>query len=223
MIVAIDGPAGSGKSTVAKLVARRLGFRYLDTGAMYRAVAFLALAGGVSPSDEEAVSRIALESPVTFGHDAGEPLPSRVFAGGMDVTTAIRSPRVDDAVSRVARLPRVREAMLAQQHAIAAAHDIVVEGRDIGTVVFPGAEVKVFLTASTEERARRRAVQQASSGILLDPAGVRDSILKRDEADSTRAIAPLAAADDATTIDTTGLTIDEVVEAIAALAAKARV
>ncbi len=217
MIVAIDGPAGSGKSTVAKNVAERLGYHYLDTGAMYRAVAFLALASGMSPTDDAAVSKLTVENPVSFMHEPGESLPSRVFIGDSDVTVAIRTPRVEDAVSRVARLPGVREAMLEQQRRIGRSSNVVIEGRDIGTVVFPDAQVKVFLTATTEERTRRRAAQQAQSGILLDPAGVRESILRRDEADSTREIAPLVPADDAVIIDTTGLGIDEVVERIAVL------
>ncbi|MDZ4169029.1 MAG: (d)CMP kinase [Coriobacteriia bacterium] len=205
MIIAIDGPAGSGKSTVAKLVAQRLGFHYLDTGAMYRAVAFRVLASGVSVHDTERVGQIAEQCEVSFGHEPGEHLPSRVFIEGEDVTAAIRVPHVDDAVSAVASMPRVRAAMLGQQRRIAAADDIVIEGRDIGTVVFPDAEIKVFLTATPEERSRRRAAQQAASGLLVDPVGVRESMLRRDEADSGRQIAPLVPADDAHVLDTTGL------------------
>jgi len=222
MIIAIDGPAGSGKSTVAKLVAAAMGFHYLDTGAMYRAVAWRALTQGVSPSDEAAVVRIAHEDTVTFAHEPGESLPSRVFIAGIDATHAIRSPEVDDAVSAVARLPKVRAAMVAQQRHISEGEDIVVEGRDIGTVVFPDAEVKVFLTASPEERARRRAVQQSESGLQVDAREVQDSIMRRDEADSSRAVAPLAAASDAVVLDTTGLSIEQVIDRIASLAREAR-
>jgi cytidylate kinase len=222
MIIAIDGPAGSGKSTVAKRVAERLGFHYLDTGAMYRAVAFVALAECVSTRDEVAVAKIAKRDPITFRHEQGESLPSRVLVGGSDVTAAIRTPRVDDAVSAVARMPLVREAMVQQQRNIGADTDIVVEGRDIGTVVFPHAEVKVFLTATPEERARRRAAQQAASGLLVDPAGVRESILRRDEADSTREVAPLAPAPDAHVVDSTGLTVDQIVGRIVELTEAAR-
>ena len=218
MIVTIDGPAGSGKSTVAKKVAECLGFHYLDTGAMYRAVAFLALASGIRPTDEDAVTGLAMEHEVSFAHEPGEALPSRVFIGGNDVTSAIRTPRVDEAVSAVARMPRVRDAMLIHQRAVGRSSDIVIEGRDIGTVVFPDAEVKVFLTATPEERARRRAAQQALSGLLVDPAGVRESMLRRDEADSSREVAPLTPADDAVMLDTTGLSIEQVVERIAELA-----
>lgn len=222
MIIAIDGPAGSGKSTVAKRVAERLGFHYLDTGAMYRAVAFRSIVLGVAIHDEAGVARIAQRDQVTFGHDDGSALPSRVFIAGDDVTGAIRTPRVDDSVSAVARMPLVREAMVAQQRTIAASSDIVVEGRDIGTVVFPDAELKVYLTATAEERARRRTAQQAATGHVVDPSGVRESILRRDEADSTREVSPLEPAADAIHVDTTGLTIDEVVDRIVTLAEKAR-
>lgn len=222
MIIAIDGPAGSGKSTVAKRVAERLGFHYLDTGAMYRAVAFRAMTRGIATSDEEGVARVAATDEITFGHEPGHALPSRVFIAGDDVTSAIRTPRVDDAVSAVASMPLVRDAMVAQQRHIAEKGDIVVEGRDIGTVVFPDAEVKVFLTAAPEERARRRVEQQAASGVLVDPAGVHQSIMRRDEIDSTRDHSPLSAADDATMLDTTGLSIDQVVQRVVHLAKEVR-
>jgi CMP/dCMP kinase len=218
MIIAIDGPAGSGKSSVAKLVARRLGFHYLDTGAMYRAVAFRALSQGSSLADEDAIALVATTDEIAFGHEPGEALPSLISIAGVDVTAAIRAPEVDDAVSTVARYPRVRDAMVAQQRHLAQASDIVVEGRDIGTVVFPDAELKVYLTATPEERARRRAAQQAAAGIQADTAEVKDAIMRRDEADSKRAHSPLAAASDAVELDTTGLTLDQVVERIAALA-----
>lgn len=218
MIIAIDGPAGSGKSTVAKLVAGRLGFHYLDTGAMYRAVAYRALSTGVPLEDESAIAVIAATDVISFGHEAGATLPSIVRIAGKDVTAAIRLPEVDEAVSAVARMPHVREAMVAQQRTLGGSDDIVVEGRDIGTVVFPDAELKVFLTATSEERARRRAAQQALSGITVDASGVEDALLRRDCADSTRKHSPLIAADDAVELDTTGLSLMEVVEAIASLA-----
>jgi len=222
MIIAIDGPAGSGKSTVAKLVAETMGFHYLDTGAMYRAVAWRAWSAGISPSDEDAVVGIAQNDEIAFAHEPGESLPSRVFIAGEDATQAIRSPQIDDAVSAVARLANVRAAMVAQQRHLGAGADIVVEGRDIGTVVFPDAEVKIFLTASAEERARRRAQQQSESGLQVDAREVHDSITRRDEADSSRAVAPLAAAEDAIVLDTTGLTIAQVVDEIASLAREVR-
>jgi len=218
MIIAIDGPAGSGKSTVAKLVAGRLGFHYLDTGAMYRAVAYRALTLGISLEDEAGIAAIAATDRITFGHESGATLPSIVRIADEDVTAAIRLPEVDEAVSAVARMPHVREAMVAQQRTLGGSDDIVVEGRDIGTVVFPDAEVKVFLTATPEERARRRAAQQALTGIAVDTNGVQDALLRRDSADSTRKHSPLVPAADAVELDTTGLSLMEVVEAIAGLA-----
>ncbi len=220
MIIAIDGPAGSGKSSVAREVARRLGFHYLDTGAMYRALAFEALVQGVDLDDAAGLIRLASAEQIRFVHDAGEPLPSKVLIGGRDVTDAIRTPQVDEAVSPVARLAGVREAMVAQQRQLAQHQDIVVEGRDIGTVVFPDAPLKIFLTATPEERARRRAKQQASTGATVDPRSVQDAIVRRDAADSSRTHSPLLAASDAIQLDTSDLTFEQVVEAIAELAAK---
>jgi cytidylate kinase len=211
MIIAIDGPAGSGKSSVAKAVATRLGFHYLDTGAMYRAVAWAALHDGVSLEDEAAVAAIALERPIEFSHQPGEALPSRISIGGVDVTREIRLPEVDDAVSIVASMPAVRSALVPQQRHIANATSIVVEGRDIGTVVFPDAELKVYLTATPEERARRRAAQHAERGHAAAAEDVLDALERRDALDSTRAHSPLSAARDATEVDTTGMTFDEVV------------
>lgn len=219
MIIAIDGPAGSGKSTVAKQVAKMLGFHYLDTGAMYRSVAWLALERGVSLEDAEAVAQLAREEAVVFSHEPGNPLPSGVQIAGCDVTLQIRTPRIDKAVSPVSAIPAVREALTQQQRAIAAAENIVMEGRDIGTVVFPNAELKVFLTASAEERARRRALQNEQRGFgETDQAAILADIIRRDQADSTRSVAPLRAAEDAVELDTTGMSIDEVCEAIAQLA-----
>lgn len=219
MIIAIDGPAGSGKSTVAKQVAKMLGFHYLDTGAMYRSVAWLALERGVSLDDAEAVAQLAREEAITFTHEPGNPLPSGVAIAGCDVTLQIRTPRIDKAVSPVSAIPAVREALTQQQRAIAASENIVMEGRDIGTVVFPNAELKVFLTASAEERARRRALQNAERGFgETDQAAILADIIRRDQADSTRSVAPLRAAEDAVQLDTTGMGIDEVCEAIANLA-----
>lgn len=219
MIIAIDGPAGSGKSTVAKKVAKLLDFHYLDTGAMYRCIAWLALERGVSLDDADAVAELAASEPIVFVHEAGNPLPSGVAIAGTDVTLEIRTPRIDKSVSAVSAIPAVREALTNQQRTIAASDNIVMEGRDIGTVVFPNAEVKVFLTASPEERAQRRALQNEQRGFgETDAAVILADIIARDEADSTRDVAPLKPADDAHMLDTTGMTIDEVCEAIAALA-----
>ena len=219
MIIAIDGPAGSGKSTVAKEVAKMLGFHYLDTGAMYRSIAWLALERGISLDDDEAVAQLARTETVAFSHEEGNPLPSGVAIAGHDITLEIRTPRIDKAVSPVSAIPAVREALTQQQRAIAASENIVMEGRDIGTVVFPRAELKVFLTASAQERARRRALQNAQRGFgETDEAAILADIIRRDEADSTRAVAPLRPAEDAVMLDTTGMGIDEVCAAIANLA-----
>jgi cytidylate kinase len=199
MVVAIDGPAGAGKSSVARAVARALGFTYLDTGAMYRCVGLAASERGVEPAAVAEQVRIELGDGV-------------VQLDGRDVTEAIRTPQASEGASRAAADPAVRRAMVAQQQRIVAAGDWVAEGRDIGTVVAPDAAVKVFLTASAEERARRRAEQ-----IGADVQTVLAEQAIRDERDSTREHAPLTAAADAITLDTTGLELDEVVARVSAL------
>jgi cytidylate kinase len=222
MIIAIDGPAGSGKSTVAKRLARELGFAYLDTGAMYRSVAWRALAENLDltePLPETTIDRIreiARTEPITFGFVEGEPLPSEVFLGGEDVTKQIRLPETDKAVSPVSADAGVREALTEQQRVFGRKHDTVMEGRDIGTVVFPHAELKVFLTASTEERARRRAQQNADkagtgTATAEEIAVILKDIRRRDAYDSSREVAPLKPAPGSIELDSTGLTIDGVV------------
>ncbi|MCW3010810.1 MAG: cytidylate kinase [Solirubrobacterales bacterium] len=191
MLVAIDGPAGAGKSTVARAVAAALGFTYLDTGAMYRAAA-------LARSTSDAADLARLE--IAFDGD-------RVLLDGEDVSLAIRTPETSQAASRLATDPAVREALVAKQRALIAAGDWVAEGRDIGTVVAPDAEVKVWLTAAAEERARRREIPVAD-------------LLERDERDATRDASPMVAAADAVEVDTTGLEIDAVVEAIVGLVAR---
>jgi cytidylate kinase len=203
MVVAIDGPAGAGKSTVARAVAERLGFTYLDSGAMYRCVGLAASEQGREPAEVAPTLRIEL----------GE----RVRCDGRDVTDAIRMPEVSEAASRAAADPAVRRAVVEQQRRMVASGDWVAEGRDIGTVVAPDAAVKVFLTASPEERARRRAAQ-----IGADLATVLREQTIRDERDTTREHSPLLAAPDAVTLDTTGLTQDEVIAHVAALVDAAR-
>jgi cytidylate kinase len=198
MLIAIDGPAGAGKSTVARAVADALGFAFLDSGAMYRAAALAALRG----SDP---TRVAVE------------LGERILLDGEDVTEEIRTPEVTDMASKVSADPAVREALVERQREIIAAGDHVAEGRDIGTVVWPGAELKVFLTATPEERARRRAVQLgASYDMILTEQRIRD------ERDQQRAHSPLQAAEDAVELDTTGLDLDEVVARIVALTRERR-
>lgn len=206
IVVAIDGPAGSGKSTVARAVAERVAIDYLDTGAMYRGVAFAVLRDGVDPAVDEEVAPVA--AAVTL--DLGE---GWMRVDGVDVTDAIRTPEVTRAVSMVAAQVAVRERLVElQREWVLARGGGVVEGRDIGSVVFPNAFLKIYLTASIAERARRRAAETG-----LNPAEVEAEMIRRDEADSTREESPLVQAGDATLVDTTGLTITEVVEKIADL------
>jgi len=206
MVIAIDGPAGAGKSTVARAVAERLGFTYLDSGAMYRCVALAALERGVDLGDAVATGRLAGSVEIDL---RGE----RVELDGTDVGAAIRAPRVTEAASRVSVHPGVREAMVAGQRRLIAAGRYVAEGRDIGTVVSPGSPLKVFLTASPEERARRRAAQTGE-----DPAAVLAAQRERDARDEGREHSALRPAPDAVELDTTDLALEEVVERIAALA-----
>lgn len=203
MVIAIDGPAGAGKSTVARAVARELGFTYLDTGAMYRCVALAAAESG-EPAAEVA-ARIGIE--------VGE----RVLIDGRDVTAAIRAPQVSETASRVAADPAVRAALVAKQQDLVATGDWVAEGRDIALVVAPGAEVKVFLTADPDERARRRAAELGA-----DPGTVRREQAMRDERDASGQRSVHAPAPDAVPVDTTGLSIDEVVAQVVTLAVEAR-
>jgi cytidylate kinase len=203
MIVAIDGPAGAGKSTVARGVAGALGFTYLDSGAMYRSVALAVLEGGGEPA--EVAPRLRIE------------LGERVRVDGRDVTEAIRAPAVSELASRVAADPDVRRALVAKQRELLRSGDFVAEGRDIGTVVAPDAELKVFLTASPQERARRRAEE-----LGVDPEAVLADQTLRDERDRTRAHSPLAPAPGAIELDTTGLGVEDVVARIADLARRAR-
>lgn len=214
MIIAIDGPAASGKSTVAKALARHLGIRHLDTGAMYRAVAWLALESGVPLDDAEGLSELAHANPISFDYADRASLATAVRIAGRDVTAAIRTPEVDAAVSPVAAVPALREALVAQQRRLASENDTVIEGRDIGTVVFPHAEVKVFLTASPEERARRRRIDLAAQGLDVAQDEVQARIERRDRYDSSREASPLEVAADAELLDTTGMSVEQVVEAL---------
>jgi CMP/dCMP kinase len=212
-VVAIDGPVGSGKSTVARRVATRLGYVYLDTGAMYRAVGLLATEAGVSLDDESAVLDAAAAAPLRFDGDG------RLFAASRDVSADIRTLEMAGAASRVSVLPGVRRMLVDEQRRLAADADIVMEGRDIGTNVFPGAAVKVFLTARPEVRAARRAAELREAGDDVDDGKVLAALLERDRRDSTRAVAPLRVAADAAEVDTSGMTLDEVVDAVVALVA----
>lgn len=219
MIIAIDGPSGAGKSTVAKAVAKELDFSCLDTGAMYRAVAWRALRDGVSLEDAEAVGALAHSCTISFRHEQGDPVPRRVFVDGVEVTGAIRTAEIDRSVSAVSAVPAVRQALLDQQRRIGSEGNYVVEGRDIGTEVFPNAEVKVFLTASAEERAHRRVRQNADRGIgSIDYQEVLDDIIRRDELDSSRDTAPLRPAEDAVLLDSSSMHVEEVIGSICGLA-----
>jgi cytidylate kinase len=190
--VAIDGPMGSGKSTVAREVARRLGFRYVDTGAMYRAVAVAALRRGISPDDAEGLARLAREMRLQIEPAADG--TSRVLIDGEDVTAALRSVEVNRVVSRVARVPGVRDALGGIQRSLGASGGVVMEGRDIGSVILPAAEVKVFLTSSAEERARRRQAELAAAGQVVPLEDVRRIEAEDDQAAMSREVAPLRVA-----------------------------
>jgi cytidylate kinase len=210
-VIAIDGPAGSGKSTVAKEVASRLGLDYLDTGAMYRAVAFAAIRRGIDPEDAERVAELARQIDLEVG--------DTVKVDGADATIEIRSPEVTRAVSVVAANPAVRAELVARQREWASGHaGGVVEGRDIGTVVFPDADVKVYLTADDSERASRRSKEMLD----LRYDQVAADIARRDHADSTRAASPLSVAPDAVVLDTTGLGVDAVVSTVLDMAERSR-
>jgi cytidylate kinase len=215
LIIAIDGPSGVGKGTIARQVARELGYRHVDTGAMYRAVAWYARQRGLDLQDEAAVAAAASTLAFEMTADA-------IAINGLDVTHAIRTPEIDRGAAEVARLPEVRRVLVARQQEIGRAGGVVMEGRDIGTVVFPGADVKIYLDASRDERARRRAADPAHARRgdtrLADVARELDA---RDESDRTRAVSPLAPAPDADVLDTTGLAIEDVVRRVMAIVAAA--
>lgn len=215
--VAIDGPAGSGKTTVARALARRLEVLYLDTGAMYRAVAYTTERAGVDPSDPEAVLALARERPVRVVLDAGSPLGFRVFAGDLELGDELYGNDVSRIVSTVSAQPAIRALMVERQRAIAAEGPVIMAGRDIGTVVLPEAPYKIFLTASVEERVARRLAELAARGTVVEPATLRAEIEERDRLDETRAVAPLRPASDAVVVDSSGLSIEAVVERIALL------
>jgi cytidylate kinase len=212
-VIAVDGPSGSGKSSVSKGVASRLGFEYLDTGAMYRAVTWWALDSGVSESD--IASRLS-EVHVESGNDHASPT---IAVNGTDVSEAIRTPEVTAAVSRYSAVPQVREAMVAAQRAVGESSrtGLVAEGRDLGTVVFPDATMKVYLTADVAARAERRAAENAERGHDADVSNTHESLAARDAADTGRAVSPLQAADDAVHVDATYMTLEEVIDHVTSL------
>ena len=210
-VIAIDGPSGVGKGTVARSLAAALGYRHVDTGAMYRAVAWRAQQLGIDLDSEDAVVDVARGAVIDVDG-------SRVVIDGTDVSSAIRTPEIDRATTRVARLPRVRAELVARQRALAEREPVVMEGRDIGTVVFPAAAVKIYLDASPEERARRRAQDPAHTAARTqDLAHIAEAMQRRDENDRTRQASPLSIAADATVVDTTGVAAAQVVEQVLAI------
>jgi CMP/dCMP kinase len=209
IVVAIDGPAGAGKSTIARRVAAKLGYLYIDTGAMYRAVALWALRNGVDFVNAASLEQLAIAAQIEFREAS-----TRVLLNGEDITEAIRTPELSDASSRVSTVASVRRALVAKQRQMALSSSVVMEGRDIGSVVFPDAQVKIFLDADSSERASRRLLEMAQKGQSAPAAEIARQIEERDQRDRTRAEAPLLQAPDATYLDSTGLTIDEVEEAV---------
>ncbi len=207
-VVAIDGPAGAGKSTAARAVADALGFVLVDTGALYRGLALAASERGVNWDDGAALAALARQLDLSFGHDG------RLRVDGVDREGDIRSPEMGQGASKVSAHPEVREALLGIQRALGGSGGVVLEGRDIGTVVFPDAEVKIFLTAAPEERARRRLGDLAERGVQADYDEILGSIRERDERDERRSVAPLRPADDALVLDSTELSLDEVVSQV---------
>lgn len=210
IVVAIDGPAGAGKSTIAKLAAEKLGYAYIDTGAMYRSVAWRFLQTGAA-FDEAFISKLACTMVIDFKPEAKV---NRVFVDGTEVTDAIRTPEVTAIVSRVAAIGAVREAMVEQQRRMGTVGGVLMDGRDIGTVVFPDAQLKIFLTASVEERARRRYKEMQQKGQQVELAQLAADIAARDKADSERTIGPLRQAEDAILLDTSDMSISQVTEKI---------
>ena len=206
-MVAIDGPAGAGKSTIAKRVAARLGFIYIDSGAMYRAVALWALRRNVNVGDMHRMEQLAMAAEIELS-------PGRIRLNGEDVTDAIRTPEVSGGASKVAVIPGVRRALVAKQRAMGERTSVVMEGRDIGTVVFPDADVKVFLDADPRERVRRRLQDVRAAGEEIPESALAAQMKERDQRDSTRSDGPLAQAPDAAYLDSTSLTAEEVEEAI---------
>ncbi len=209
--IAIDGPAGAGKSTIAKELAKELSFLYVDTGAMYRAIAYDILARGIAPEDADAVAGACPDIHVSLAYEDGA---QRVYVNGTDISEEIRREEVGNAASVVSAYPAVREALFSLQRSIAAEHDVVMDGRDIGTCILPNAQLKIFLTASVQTRARRRCLELTGRGETPDPEQIERDLLERDERDTQRAAAPLRAAEDAVTVDSSDLTIEQVVDVI---------
>jgi cytidylate kinase len=218
-VIAIDGPSGSGKGTVCRIIAGRLGWHLLDSGALYRLAALAGAARGLDPADEPGHAALAAQLDVAFEVD--EAGSERVMLDGRDVSRELRAETTGNMASVVASMPSVRSALLGRQRAFAVPPGLVADGRDMGTVVFPSAGLKIFLTASAEERARRRYNQLKEKGLTANLAGLSQEILERDRRDSARSVAPLRPAADAVVIDSTGITVGDVVNRILVLAHEA--
>ena len=217
-VIAIDGPAAAGKSTVGRMIAARLGYPFLDTGAIYRAATWAALHRGVDLSDEDALSDLAASLSLDVGPPTPDSIePCTIFVDGDDVTPHLRQPEVEAAVSLVSRVAGVREALVKVQRELAGRNAVVMAGRDIGTVVLPRADLKVYLDASVEERARRRHAELSTLGMGLSQEEVRRDLSRRDRIDSERSVSPLRPAEGAVVIDSDGLTLEEVVQRLAEL------
>ena len=218
MNIAIDGPAGAGKSSIAKLAAKKLNYVYVDTGAMFRTMAYYFLTNGIEPKEESQVNENCDAIHIEIQYDAGE---QHIFLNGKDVSKEIRQEEVGKNASVVAKYPKVREKLLELQRNLAATTDVIMDGRDIGTVVLPDAECKIFLTASSHVRAERRYKELVEKGEICDLEQIEKDIIARDEQDMNREIAPLKQAEDAVLVDSSDMTIDEVVNRIIELAERA--
>ena len=217
--IAIDGPAGAGKSTIARLLAKKLEFIYVDTGAMYRAIALFFLNRGLDPADEEELKKAIPDVEITLSYQGGK---QTVCLNGEDVSETIREERVGKTASKTSAYPFVREKLLSLQRDLAAANDVIMDGRDIGTCILPNAQLKIFLTASVDTRAKRRYDELMQKGESCDYEQIREDIMARDHADMTREIAPLKQAEDAVLVDTSELNIEEVVSVLENLYKKAK-
>ena len=216
--VAVDGPAGAGKSTIAKLVAKKMGYIYVDTGAMYRGLAIHFLKKGVNPEEKEAVVEACRDAEVTIGYESGV---QQIYLNGENVTDMLRTEEVGNMASRTSAIPEVREKLLELQRSLAREKDVIMDGRDIGTNILPDADVKIYLTASVETRAKRRYDELKEKGESCDLEEIARDIKDRDERDMTREIAPLKKAEDAVLVDSSDMTIEEVVGRICSLCRRA--
>lgn len=219
MVIAIDGPSGAGKSTVARVLAERLGYTYIDTGALYRAIGWKARQEGIDPADEQAMERLCMEINVSLANTDGAP---GIYVDNQDVSRAIRTPEMGMMASAVSKSPAVRARLLDVQRELGAGGGVVMDGRDIGTVIFPDADVKFYLDASAEERGRRRYRELKEAGLAVDLATITGEIQERDQQDSGRDIAPLSRAADALPIDSSRLSVEDVVIGMLAEVAKRR-